>query len=288
MRMRDLCSCGLGSFLLSAVTLAACATPQPEPPIEFCENEQSTELIPLEELDYIAHAGGSPYGLNQLPTYTNSRQAFDVSYANGFRAFEFDLITLGDGTVTLAHDGHEDRYGLKKEFRESTRSDVEGRRYDGIFEVLFAEDLIEMMVEFPDIWIILDSKWDHEIIAQVLVDLAPNDQVRDRMVPHMASADHVEALKDVYAFPEQMIAVYRWAGTDFDVARRKELFDIDNVMMWWDSRWSPATQDTMEAAGLNVWVHTPDEGALIQSFLDMGIRVYSGGLIAPCLAGQDI
>lgn len=262
--------------------LAACDS---EPPIEYCENaETTTELIPLEDLDYIAHAGGSPYGLNQLPSYTNSRQAFDVSYQNGFRAFEFDLITLGDGTVVLAHDYHEDRYGLNEAFGDSTRADVEGRKYDGLFEVLFADDLIQIMVEHPDVWIILDSKWDHEIIAQKLVDLAPNDQVRDRLVPHLASAEHVEALKAIYDFPEKMIAVYRWAGGNAEIARRKELHDVDNVMLWWDSRWTPEGQELFEEAGLNVWVHTPYEGEVIQSFLDQGIRVYSGGLIAPCLA----
>lgn len=267
-------------MVLGMLTFAACNA---QPPIEFCQNEQSTELVPLEDLDYVAHAGGSPYGLNQSPSYTNSRQAFEVSYSNGFRAFEFDLITLGDGTVTLAHDHHEDHYGLSKAFGDSTRADVEGLLYDGHFEVLFAEDLIELMVEFPDVWIILDTKWDHQYIAQTLVDMAPNDQVRDRMVPHLASGEHVEALKEIYEFPEQMIAVYRWSGSDSGIADRKALYGVDNVMMWWDSRWSPSFQNMLEASGLNVWVHTPHEGEVIQSFLDQGIRVYSGGLIAPCL-----
>lgn len=272
----------LRDFIVLALVpgFAACDS---EPAIEFCENSQGSELVPLEDLNYVAHAGGSPYGLNQEPTYTNSREAFDVSYANGFRAFEFDLITLGDGTVVLAHDGHENHYGLGKAFGESTRADLEGRRYDGRFEVLFAEDLIDIMASHPDIWVILDSKWDHEYIAQTLVDFAPDDSVRDRMVPHLASDEHVEALKEIYPFPEMMIAVYRWGGSDLGIAARKERHDVDNVMMWWDSRWSEESQEIFEAAGLHVWVHTPHEGEVIQSFLDRGIRVYSGGLIAPCL-----
>lgn len=270
--------------ILFPALLVATACGTSEPPIEYCENTAATtELIPLEELDYVAHAGGSPYGLNQDPAYTNSREAFDVSYQNGFRAFEFDLITLGDGTVVLAHDGHEDHYGLNKAFRDATRADVEGAHYDGLFEVLFAEDLIDMMVSHPDVWIILDSKWDHEYIAQTLVDLAPSDEVRDRLVPHLASDEHVDALREIYDFPEKMIAVYRWGGGNLDVAGRKERHDVDNVMMWWDSRWSEEAQEVFEAAGLNVWVHTPYEGEVIKSFLDRGIRVYSGGRIAPCL-----
>ncbi len=268
-------------FVLALHALAACSTE--EPPIEYCENTRGTDLVPLEDLDFLAHAGGSPYGLNQEPTYTNSLQAFEVSYENGFRAFEFDLITLGDGTVVLAHDGHEDHYGLRKSFRDASRSEVEGLRYDGLFEVLFAEDLIEIMVEHPDIWVILDSKWDHERIAQVLVDLAPDDTVRDRIVPHLASGEHTEALEDIYPFPEKMVAVYRWAGSDADIASRRARYDVDNVMMWWDSRWTPEGQELYEEAGFHVWVHTPHESSVIRSFLDLDIRLYSGGLIAPCL-----
>ena len=273
---------GLRELLLaSSLVLVACSSATP---IEYCENTAGDQdLIPLEDVKYVAHAGGSPFGLNQVPRYTNSRQAFDVSSQNGFRAFEFDLITLGDGTVVLAHDQREERYGLKKAFGESTREEVEGLRYDGQFEILFAQDLIDLMVEYPDVWVILDSKWDHLTIAQRLVDLAPNDQVRDRLVPHLVNGEHVDALRSIYDFPEKMIAVYRWAGGDSEIARRKDLYDVDNVMMWWDSRWSSESQEVFEGAGLNVWVHTPHEGEVIQSFLDLGIGVYSGGLIAPCL-----
>ena len=52
-------------LVVSCLVLAACGA---EPPIEYCETAAGGDtLVPLEELDYVAHAGGSPYGLNQLP-----------------------------------------------------------------------------------------------------------------------------------------------------------------------------------------------------------------------------
>ncbi len=268
-----------GALVVACLCLGACAS-EPEPVL--CENSASTELLPFDSHRFVAHAGGSPYGLDQEPAYTNSREAFEVSYANGFRVFEFDMITLGDKTVTLAHDGHEPHYGLKIPFKEATREQVQGLRYDGKFELLFAEDLIELMVSHPDIYIITDTKWDHSLIAQTLVDMAPDDGVRDRLVPHLASDEHVLELRDIYPFPEEMIAVYRWAGSDVSIAARRDLYDVDNVMMWWDTRWSEETQATLSAAGLKVWVHTPHEPDLVESFLRKDIRVYSGGYISPC------
>ena len=263
-----------------ALVLVGCSN---EPQVFECVNNVDSELRPLEEHDYIAHAGGSPRGLEQDPPYTNSREAFEASYKNGFRVFEFDMITLGDGTVVLAHHDAEEHYDLEIEFTDATRADLEGRRYDGSYELLFAEDLIELMVAYPDIWIIIDSKWDHEIIAQTLVDMAPNDAVRDRLVPHLKSAEHTQALVDIYPFPEQMIALYRWEGNDTAVIQRMSAYGVDNVMMWWDTRWSEQTQEDLSAAGLNVWVHTPTEDSVIESFLAKGVRVYSNGYISPCI-----
>ena len=49
---------------------------------------------------YIAHAGGGIDGL----TYTNSKEALDLSYKKGFRLFELDIIETQDGKFVAAHD----------------------------------------------------------------------------------------------------------------------------------------------------------------------------------------
>ena len=247
-----------------------------------CNNRVGGTLLPIEQHGFVAHAGGSPDGLRQGAPYTNSREAFETSYRNGFRVYEFDLITLGDGTVVLAHDFHEDHYGLDRSFREIDRSELEGRRYDGKYELLFAEDLVDLMVAHRDIWVILDTKWDHEIIAQHLVDLSPGPAVSDRFVPHLASTEHTRALEAIYPFPERMIAMYRWAGSDPELLARMEQFAIDNVMMWWDMRWTPETQTLLDGSGHHVWVHTPHEPELIESFRAQDVRVYTDGYISQC------
>lgn len=49
---------------------------------------------------YIAHAGGSIDGIK----YTNSKEALNFSYAQGFRMFELDISETSDGAFVATHD----------------------------------------------------------------------------------------------------------------------------------------------------------------------------------------
>ena len=241
--------------------------------------EVPAELRPLEESGFVAHAGGSPYGLQQLEHYTNSREAFEISYANGFRVFEFDFLVLADGAVLVAHDYHEAEYGLSLSFHDAIRADVEGALWRGKYEVMFAADIIDLMVAYPTIWIILDSKWGHVEVAKAMVELAPDTGVLDRIVPHLASDEHAAAIPDIYPFPEQMVAGYRWRGSDDEFLSRMERYGVDNIMLWWDTRWSEGLQDRLGQAGHQVWVHSPADAAVIEDFRARGVGVYSNGYI---------
>src|SRR5262249_45058211 len=141
------------------------------------------------------------------------------------------------------------------------------------------QDLIDLLVDHPDAWMILDTKWDHVIIDQALVDLAPDDSVRDRLIPHVGSDEQAAALPGIYDFPEKMLAVYRWGGTDQQNLDRLARYGYGNIMMWWDTRWSPAPQATFANAGYHVWVPPPDEPQIILDFRSQGVGVYSNGWI---------
>jgi hypothetical protein len=243
------------------------------------EAPRAATPAPFEDVKFVAHAFGSPLGLLQLEHYTESREAFEASYHNGFRAYEIDLLVLGDGTVVAAHDKDEAKYGLDGRFVDFTRADLEGRKWNGKYDVLFAEDVVAIAAAHPDIWLILDTKCCHEQIARKFIELAPDDTVRDRFVPHVTSAAHAAALPGIYPFPEKMYARYWWDGTDDDVLARMQTYGIDNTMMWWDSRWNETLQATMEGAGYHVWVHTPADPDRIEDFVARDVGVYTDGYI---------
>jgi glycerophosphoryl diester phosphodiesterase len=270
-----------GLLLLLAACGAEAGAPSPEPVLCATPIARTGALGPFEAERFIAHAGGSPGGLLQDQRYSNSREAFEVSYANGFRAFELDLVLLADGEVIAAHDFHEEYYGLDHgSFPELTREDVEGARWNDRYDLLFAQDVIDLLVEHPDVWLVLDTKLDEELaITDVLLALAPDDGVRDRMVPHLASEAHAVALAERYPFPERMVAVYRWAARDATLVAAMERLGVDNIMMWWNRRWTEDAQEAFDEAGLHMWVHDPTEVEVIEDFLDRGVGIYSDGYI---------
>jgi glycerophosphoryl diester phosphodiesterase len=270
-----------GTVIAVAVTGILGCSEAPDEPGSCGEPALPGDLAPIEQHGFVAHALGSPGGLEQSEPYSNTREAFLASYDNGFRAFEVDMILLADGEVLVAHDYREDQYGLPDgTFPTLTRPEVEDLKFEGKYEIMFGDDLIELMVDHPDAWFVLDTKLGSDTaIAAALVALAPDDTVRDRMVPHLTSEQHVAELAALHPFPERMLAHYRWQGTDAEHLERMARLGVDNIMMSFNYRWNEETQAAMDDAGHHVWVHTPQERADIERFRDRGVGTYTDGWI---------
>jgi len=67
--------------------------------IEDKENRVNLKKISSDKSRFIAHAGGSIEGR----IYTNSLEALDVNYNNGFRMFELDISKTSDGVYVASH-----------------------------------------------------------------------------------------------------------------------------------------------------------------------------------------
>ncbi|HET6812468.1 MAG TPA: glycerophosphodiester phosphodiesterase family protein [Actinomycetota bacterium] len=116
---------------------------------------------------FVAHAFGSIDGR----TYTNSLEAFQRNYARGFRVFEVDHVLLADGTALAAHDHSEHSYGPTKPFKESTWADIlrAGRKYLDRYTVLRSQDVLRLMIDHPDIYIIGDFKYSRTELLKAYV-----------------------------------------------------------------------------------------------------------------------
>ena len=66
------------------------------------KSKTDTTFVPHEPLRFIAHAGGRIEGMN----YTNSLEALNNSYKNGFRLFELDIIETSDGEFSRSCPKH--------------------------------------------------------------------------------------------------------------------------------------------------------------------------------------
>jgi FG-GAP-like repeat len=247
---------------------------------------------------FVAHAFGSVDG----HTYTNSLEAFRRNYARGFRVFEVDHVLLADGTALAAHDHSEGSYGLTKSFRESTWADVvrAGRKFLGTYTVLRSQDVLQLMIDHPDIYIIGDFKYSRTDLLRAYVRQAialGRPQLIERLFPHVASQEELFADRAYYPLRNYVMALYMtqtkgpngqyedWKTIDFVKRNRTPA-----VMMWWRDRdpslsliengrqgrrYSKAFTDSLEAAGAVPYVHSLRDPVQVQRFWDLGIPVYS-------------
>jgi len=267
---------------------------------------------------FVAHAFGSIDG----HTYTNSLEAFRRNYARGFRVFEVDHVLLADGTALAAHDNAERNYGLTKSFKESTWADVvrAGRRYLGTYTVLRSQDVLRLMIDHPDIYIIGDFKYSRTALFRAYVRQANalgRPRLIERLLPHVATVEELHADRAFYPLRNYVLALYMtqikgryedWKT--IDIVRRER---TPGVMMWWRDRdlslslienarqgrrYRRSFVNGLRAAGAVPYVHSIRDPVQVQRFWDLGVPVYSdepfpplastaATLTAPTFSGPD-
>ena len=260
----------------------------PENP--FRQTVLDTQYVPW---GLVAHALGEIDG----KPYTNSREAFERSYARGFRVFEVDLVMLADESVWTVHDRFEARYGLEDRFDRLTSADlVEARLFDK-YAPMRIDDFLRRVDELGDVWVVLDTKVARPGISRAkridlhvetvrnIVKAAPNKAVLDRLVPHIGNGEDLRRIRNIHPFPNFMFAIYRsdvfeepnW--TDDQIAEFVRKNEIGAVMMWWNKRYEREFADRLKAAGAAVYVHSLDDRAEIERFRALGLGVYSDGVM---------
>ena len=245
---------------------------------------------------FVAHAFGAIDG----HLYSNSLEAFQRSYARGFRVFECDLVRLADGTALLAHDGLEANYGLHKPFTVATWADLAGHKYLGRYTILRAQELARLLRDHPDMYVILDSKYARLAIYTSVLRYAPERSLRERIFPHVAERAELSELRTVYPLQNYVLALYHTqAQNRYDdpiVGDFVNRYRAPAVMMWWrdrdpslslaangreSRRYRPSFAGALKGLGANVYVHSLGDPNQIQRFWDARIGVYSDNPFPP-------
>lgn len=302
-RRRLIRTIALASVLIVAAAVIAIRWVAPsEPPAPPIPISLSHRLLVdhYEPWGYVAHALGSVEGT----VYTNSIEAFELSYRKGFRLFEIDLNLLRDGEILAAHDAP--RYGITdRNLSDLTAEDVKSLRFRGLpgtrrprltKPLITAEGLVRLMKQYPDAHFITDTKGPHgvEILAR-LKRIAP-PSVMGRFIPHVVSEGHLEGLRQVYPFRTYILALYRLQNANafddqqvLDVVRRNH---VPAVMMWWrprdpsislklnsaqHRRFRPELVRELQSMGVAVYVHSLDNPRDMAPFRDLHVGVYSNG-----------
>jgi glycerophosphoryl diester phosphodiesterase len=192
----------------------------------------------------IAHAFGGIDG----NTYTNSREAFLYNYDRGYRIFEVDFgLTSPENTLVAVHE--------MKEWREMTgRYDLDELDYDsfkseplcGQYTSMDYKDVIDLMVEYPDIYIVTDSKYTDR--SSVLLEFSQlvryaedtDPSVLDRIIPQIYHEEMLEWVMDVYSFKSVIYTLYQVEWTSDEVEQFCDLTGVKMVTL------AGGSEDTIE------------------------------------------
>ncbi|HET9612348.1 MAG TPA: FG-GAP-like repeat-containing protein [Acidimicrobiales bacterium] len=245
---------------------------------------------------YIAHAGGGYEGR----TYTNSRDAVLHNYGRGFRVFELDFVVLRDGTVLAAHTGLENYYGLSKPFQDATWAEIAGRRFDGQYTIMRSDEVVQLLRDHPDMYVVLDTKYQHDhIFRRFVSQTGGSHALMDRVIPHVKDQAELDLYRNTWPLRNYLMALYRtqYVGAFDDPAVVSFVRNnrAPGVMMWWQDRdpaltlsqnhfqsrrFTPTFAQQLQAAGAVVFVHNIRDDAAVPRFESLAVGIYSDGPFA--------
>lgn len=233
---------------------------------------------------------GHSFGEVDGHSYTGSLEAFRCNYEKGLRVFEVDMEITGDDKVVLRHDWDQRIQEGISSADPPTQERFLSIPILGEYTPLSFEDLCGIMMEYPDIWIVTDTKYkDPEMVKKQFTIMketaieADALDVFDRFIVQLYSEEMFEAVETVYSFDSYIFTMYqRWFGGDeaefTKICRWSYEHNVDNIAMGWDL----VNKDILEISSryhLDVYVNTVNKAEKAKELLKDGAKgVYTDRL----------
>lgn len=228
----------------------------------------------------VAHAMG---GIHDY-TYTNSLDAFVANYEQGTRVFEADLLLTTDEKLVARHEwtanmskllGQQTVLPAAKQGTVLNYEEVMSSPILEIYSPLDIEKIINLMMIYPDAYIVTDTKeLEPELVTkqfQLIVEAAEkrDPALLDRIVPQIYSREMLDVVNRVHVFPEMIFTLYQTYDSDEAVIDFAKQTGVDITM--------PAARATksfvrkLRNAGARVYVHTVNDEKEITELSRMGV-----------------
>lgn len=240
----------------------------------------------------IAHALGGLDG----KSYLNSRESFISSYKKGVRLFEVDLTKTSDGVWVCRHNwnkslgqwqGEEKMILTAEEFLE--------RPIYGKYTPMSLEDLLVLLKDYPDAFVLLDSKqYSIRNYRRTLDDyseyvkIAQNagaEKVLEQLIPEIYNQAMFSGTALIYDFPSYIYSLWQ----EYPLEKIKEIAafckekKIPAVTVY-SKYWTEEIQEIFEKHGLLVYVYTVNEESEAKKFMRNGVA----GICSDILLDKDL
>lgn len=236
------------------------------------EEPQKTEMRYTPEFNWenysiITHALGSLDGL----TYLNSRESFINFYDKGCRLFEVDLTKTSDGVWVCRHnwkeplgqwDGEERKVLSSEEFLNTP--------IYGKYTPMTFEDLLKLLKEYPDAFVMLDSKQysvrnyqrtleDYAQYREIAIN-AGIEETLGQIIPEIYNSAMFSGTAQLYKFPSYIYSLWQ----EYSVEELNGIADfcqtshIGAVTIYRDY-WSEEIQKIFDEREILVYIYTVND-----------------------------
>jgi len=227
----------------------------------------------------VAHALGEVDGKIE----TNSKEAFLSSWGNGFRVLEVDFTYTSDGILVARHDFEEDGtyYRLEQDATEPLVMDE--KTYENskiIYEQtpLTAVDILGLMAEYKDVYIITDTKETDKATVQrqfgdlkKIANAMEQPELLDRIVPQIYHEEMYDWVKEKYPFQEWIYTLYLNSYPDYaQIADFCVEKGIGTVTIQ-KERVTQEVVETLHTEGIKIYAHTINRYKQFEELLAMGV-----------------
>ncbi|WP_237690557.1 phosphatidylinositol-specific phospholipase C/glycerophosphodiester phosphodiesterase family protein [Paenibacillus caui] len=228
----------------------------------------------------ISHAMGAING----KTHSNSYEAFIANYAKGNRLFEMDMLFSADAHLIGRHEwgasfskmmGQQGALSAERLDARFTYDEFRKAKIDGKYDALTWEDAIELLRNYPDIYIVTDTKEIEpdkikrmfETIVQTTEKVDP--ELLNRVVPQIYNESMLEQIQSIHAFPELIYTLYVSEDTDEQVVEFVRKNSISAVTMS-NSRANRKLIGALKKLGVPSYVHTVNDKQDVLTYEAMG------------------
>ena len=188
----------------------------------------------------IAHAGGGLHpvinGRTVYQIYTNSMEAIENSYKNGFKVFEIDFNMTYDGKLAAVHEWA--NVGGKK-----TSEEWKNYKILDMYKAIFLEDVYKFMLKHKDAFLVTDTKSFHHTDENIkkqfeyIVETAKStdESLLNRIIPQVYDQNCYKIMMDVYPFDSVIYTLYESYDSNKEIVNFVAKNDnIKVVTMSWD------------------------------------------------------
>lgn len=239
----------------------------------------------LKEDTLLAHAMG---GIGES-VYTNSLEAFETAYENGFRVYEVDLVVTKEGEVVCSHE-YLDEEGEVIEYTSFMQEKIEDK-----YTPVDLKILIDLMETYPDVYMMTDIKWDNSMgstnddvitLVTALVEEANKRETKDileRMIIQIYNPKSYEIMESIYPFKNYVYTLYHYASPIYEEILGFCLENNLPVVAMEESRVNKEIVEYFNQWNIDVLVYTINDETTASILREYGVKgIYTDWLMPEC------